>query len=89
MTCENFKLVAYCHSKLWVTKVIKLDVCGNLVFSNLVKILVSPGILFPHQPCNAEWQGCHTGAHSYTVSICRLICDCSQNADQRIVKLDP
>ena len=36
MTSENIIILVYCYSKLWFVKVMKLDVCGSLVFSNPV-----------------------------------------------------
>ena len=36
MMCQNFNLLVHCHSKLWLVKVMKSDVCGSLVFSNPV-----------------------------------------------------
>ena len=36
MICQNFNHLVHCHRKLLFDKVIKLDVCGSLVFSNSV-----------------------------------------------------
>ena len=40
ITSPNLKLIAHFHTELWSFKVVNLDVCGSLVLSNPVTLLI-------------------------------------------------
>ena len=39
----NFRILPFLNTKLWSSKFIELDVCGQLLFANPVTFIVSKG----------------------------------------------